>query len=53
MAECDNCGAHITDRYKRVFAANDGTLRACSNCCSQSEMFEGAGSSRSSISEID
>ncbi|WP_419894494.1 DUF7563 family protein [Natrinema thermotolerans] len=44
MAECDNFGAHVTEQYKRVFSANDGTLHACSNCREQTEMFNGAGS---------
>lgn len=43
MPECDNCGSHVTDRYKRVFAANDGTIHACSNCRNQVDMFNGAG----------
>lgn len=44
MAECDNCGAHVTEQYKRVFSANDGTLHGCSNCVDQAQMFSGAGS---------
>ncbi|WP_449271922.1 DUF7563 family protein [Haloterrigena salifodinae] len=43
MAHCDNCDAHVTEAYHRVFAANDGTLHACSNCRGQTEMFSGAG----------
>lgn len=43
MPECDNCGHHVTERYKRVFADNDGILHACSHCRSQSQMFNGAG----------
>ncbi|WP_425498429.1 DUF7563 family protein [Natrinema soli] len=43
MAHCDNCGNHVTDRYKRVFSANDGTLHACSNCRDTAEMLGGEG----------
>ncbi|WP_449271840.1 DUF7563 family protein [Haloterrigena turkmenica] len=31
-APCDNCDAHMTEAYHRVFAANNGTLHVCSNC---------------------
>ena len=33
MPECENCGAFVTDAYKRVFAP-DGldTVRVCPNC---------------------
>ncbi|WP_455196254.1 DUF7563 family protein [Halovalidus salilacus] len=48
MAECDNCGAHVTERYKRVFSDNEGVLHACSNCRGQTEMFHGAGSGHES-----
>ncbi|WP_459890885.1 DUF7563 family protein [Halostagnicola bangensis] len=44
MAYCDNCGAHVTDRYRRVFSANDGSLQGCSNCQNQTDMLNGAGS---------
>jgi uncharacterized Zn finger protein (UPF0148 family) len=29
---CDNCGAHVTPKFKRVRADNDGELHACPNC---------------------
>ncbi|WP_425498435.1 DUF7563 family protein [Natrinema soli] len=43
MPECENCSNHVTDRYKRVFSANDGTLHACSNWRNTTEMLGGAG----------
>ncbi|WP_425607568.1 DUF7563 family protein [Natrinema zhouii] len=43
MPECSNCGAHVIEQYKRVFADNTGTLHACPNCRSQRERFSGAG----------
>jgi len=43
MPECDNCGSHVTDQYKRVFADNQGVLHACSSCRTQMDMFEGSG----------
>jgi NAD-dependent SIR2 family protein deacetylase len=33
MAECDNCGAAVTEQYVRVFAPNEmETVRVCPNC---------------------
>jgi hypothetical protein len=33
MAECDNCGAFVTDQYVRVFAPTGmDTVRVCPNC---------------------
>ena len=43
MPKCDNCGAHVTEQYRRVFAANDGTLHGCRECREQVEIFNGAG----------
>ncbi len=38
MAECANCGRHVTDRYRRVFATNDGTLHGCPGCKNRGEV---------------
>lgn len=43
MPECQNCGNHVTEQYKRVFADNQGVLHACSNCRDKTSMFHGAG----------
>ncbi|MFB6070005.1 MAG: hypothetical protein ABEJ76_03200 [Halanaeroarchaeum sp.] len=32
MARCDHCDAHVSDRFARVFANEDGRLLACPNC---------------------
>lgn len=32
MPSCDNCSAHVTPDYHRVFKDNNGTLRACPEC---------------------
>jgi len=33
MAECDNCGAFVTEQYVRVFAPPGmDTVRVCPNC---------------------
>ncbi len=43
MAHCDNCNAHVTEAYHRVFSDNQGKLHACSHCHDQAEMLDGAG----------
>lgn len=36
MAECQNCGNHVSDAYARVFAPDevesDGEVRVCPQC---------------------
>jgi NAD-dependent SIR2 family protein deacetylase len=33
MAECENCGAFVTEQYVRVFAPTGmNTVRVCPNC---------------------
>lgn len=32
MPRCDHCGAHVSDRFARVFADEDGRLNACPSC---------------------
>jgi len=32
MPECDECGAHVTVDYHRVFATREGRLRGCPAC---------------------
>lgn len=32
MAECDSCGAYVTDDFHRVFSDNEGYLDACPEC---------------------
>ncbi|MFC4986810.1 MULTISPECIES: DUF7563 family protein [Saliphagus] len=42
MAKCENCGGHVSDQYKLVFADNQGTLHACPHCRSQTDRYDGA-----------
>ena len=40
MAECDYCGAHVSERFARVFAGEDGDLLACPNCSANAGIAE-------------
>ncbi|WP_435346390.1 DUF7563 family protein [Haloarchaeobius sp. HRN-SO-5] len=41
---CENCGAHLSSSFVRVFGDNDGTLHRCSECSTVSELMSGLGS---------
>jgi hypothetical protein len=32
MPTCDHCGEHVSERFARVFADENGRLHACTNC---------------------
>lgn len=32
MAHCDHCDAHVSDQFARVFADDNGRIRACPSC---------------------
>jgi hypothetical protein len=40
MPDCKNCGNHISDDFKRVFADDNGEVRACPNCAAQAGIAE-------------
>lgn len=41
MAECANCGGHVTAAFVRVFALEDGTVRGCPQCKTYAEITDG------------
>ncbi|WP_423744766.1 hypothetical protein V5735_01605 (plasmid) [Haladaptatus sp. SPP-AMP-3] len=41
MPQCDNCEAHITRRFQRVFGNEDGEVFGCPRCTTGSDLFEG------------
>lgn len=41
MPECDGCGSHVSTRFVRVFASNDGVVEGCPQCMSNADLFEG------------
>jgi hypothetical protein len=40
MPTCDHCGEHVSERFARVFAADDGWLHACPNCSANAGIAE-------------
>ena len=42
MADCARCGAHVTERFRRVFGANDGEAYGCPECLERTEIINGA-----------
>jgi len=40
MPTCDHCDAHVSDRFVRVFAGEDGAVRACPNCSANAGIAE-------------
>ena len=42
MPECDNCGAHVTSKYVKIFGRN-GEIAACLHCNYRREISDGGG----------
>jgi hypothetical protein len=40
MPTCDNCDAHVSNRFARVFADPDGELHACPDCAANAGISE-------------
>jgi len=40
MPTCDNCHAHVSTRFARVFADDDGEVRACPGCAANAGISE-------------
>ena len=40
MPQCDHCGAHVSDRFARVFADEYGRIRACPGCSANAGIAE-------------
>jgi len=41
MATCENCGGHVTDRFRQVFGGNDGWVYGCRECLDKTEIVNG------------
>ncbi len=40
MPNCDHCGAHVSERFARVFADESGYIRACPACSANAGIAE-------------
>lgn len=40
MPDCDHCGAHVSERFARVFADAKGRLLACPDCAANAGIAE-------------
>jgi uncharacterized protein YcgI (DUF1989 family) len=46
MTRCRNCGAHVTERFARVFGNNGNQVHACLDCSVNTDLYEGGGLAR-------
>ena len=42
MTNCDHCGSHVSERFARVFADENGRILACPNCSANAGIAEAA-----------
>ena len=40
MPECNHCGAHVSERFARVFADEHGEIHACISCSANAGIAE-------------
>lgn len=40
MPECTHCNAHVSDRFARVFADENGEIHACISCSANAGIAE-------------
>jgi hypothetical protein len=40
MPRCEHCDGHVSDNFVRVFADEDGHVRACPNCSANAGIAE-------------
>lgn len=48
MPSCTNCGSFVTPSFVRVFGGNDGEVRGCDSCMTQTELNSGIAARTSS-----
>lgn len=46
MPTCATCGEHVTGRFQRVFAGNDGEVYGCPACTDMTAIINGAPAKR-------
>ncbi|ELY35982.1 MULTISPECIES: DUF7563 family protein [Natronorubrum] len=42
MPTCDHCDAHVSERFARVFADENGEIHACISCSANAGIAEAA-----------
>ncbi|WP_435360121.1 DUF7563 family protein [Haloarchaeobius sp. DFWS5] len=47
MPSCDNCGAHVSEQFARVFSDEHGQILACVSCSANAGIAEEARRRRS------
>ena len=40
MPKCNHCGAHVSEQFARVFADENGRVRACPDCSANAGIAE-------------
>lgn len=40
MPECNNCGAHVTEKYAQIFGNRDDEVEECLHCVEGSRIDE-------------
>jgi len=40
MPKCNHCDAHVSERFARVFADEDGEIHACISCSANAGIAE-------------
>ena len=40
MPTCNHCNAHVSERFERVFADEDGLVHACPSCSANAGIAE-------------
>ncbi len=43
MANCQNCGAFVTEQFAKTFGDNEETVHACRDCKGMTAVKRGAG----------
>ncbi|WP_449421043.1 DUF7563 family protein [Salinadaptatus halalkaliphilus] len=42
MPTCNHCNGHVSERFARVFADENGEIHACTNCSANAGIAEAA-----------
>lgn len=51
MPRCRNCETHVTEQFARVFGDNDNDVYNCTDCATNRDLYDGAGSAGSDVGD--